>query len=323
MSRGRRRPREARSATAKARTRTPRSRKRSREAHGRKRRAAHAAAPRTLDEFMAQALAMEVEAAQRYAEFADAMEMHNNLEVAALFRKMADIEGKHATADHGGDGLEDDAGAAPGHGDRGTGFEAPETAPGDEVHYLMQPYHALELALANEERAERFFARARARRDRRVGAQGRARAAGRGARARRARPGVDEEGAEARRRLGERPRPAALHRLGDRRCRDTAARRLGAADRLRQRHRRRRRPHRVHRRAGRLGRAAEVPLGRDRAAVRAGAGERARRARRGGRRAAAHLPDHRLLLRQAGLPRGAARARRDLAPADGRRTIRR
>ena len=53
-------------------------------------------APRTLNEFMALALAMETEAAARYAEFADAMEMHNNLEVAALFRKMADIEGRHA-----------------------------------------------------------------------------------------------------------------------------------------------------------------------------------------------------------------------------------
>jgi rubrerythrin len=39
------------------------------------------------------------------------------------------------------------------------GFEGPETVPMDEVHYLMQPYHALTLALASEERAERFFAR--------------------------------------------------------------------------------------------------------------------------------------------------------------------
>ena len=54
------------------------------------------AAPRTLAEFMAQALAMEREAAQRYAEFADAMDVHNNPEVAALFRKMATIERKHA-----------------------------------------------------------------------------------------------------------------------------------------------------------------------------------------------------------------------------------
>ena len=53
-------------------------------------------APRTLTEFMALALLMETEAAQRYAEFADAMEMHNNSEVAGLFRRMADIEAKHA-----------------------------------------------------------------------------------------------------------------------------------------------------------------------------------------------------------------------------------
>ena len=123
-------------------------------------RAARAAgkAPRTLDEFMREALVMELEAAQRYAEFADAMETHNNLEVAALFRKMAGIEGKHAEqimAEMGWTAMP----PPPATGASWAGFEAPETAPGDDVHYLMQPYHALELALANEQRAERFFAR--------------------------------------------------------------------------------------------------------------------------------------------------------------------
>ncbi len=76
------------------------------------------------------------------------------------------------------------------------GFEAPETTPGDEVHYLMQPYHALELALANEERAARFFARlARAATTDSVRKAARE-LRGRGARARRTRPRVDEEGAE-------------------------------------------------------------------------------------------------------------------------------
>ena len=37
-------------------------------------------------EFMAHAYAMEAEAAERYAEFADSMETHNNLEVASMFR---------------------------------------------------------------------------------------------------------------------------------------------------------------------------------------------------------------------------------------------
>lgn len=54
-------------------------------------------APRTLEEFMVKAYEMEIEASERYADFADAMETHNNREVADLFRKMAGIEGKHAT----------------------------------------------------------------------------------------------------------------------------------------------------------------------------------------------------------------------------------
>ena len=111
--------------------------------------------PVTLDELMAQALAMELDAAQRYNEFADMMETHNNPEVGEWFRKMAVIEGKHASQIMAEMGWKE----APKH--IGTpvfeGFEAPETAPIDEVHYLMQPWHVLQLALANEERAERFF----------------------------------------------------------------------------------------------------------------------------------------------------------------------
>jgi rubrerythrin len=117
-----------------------------------------AKAPRTLTEFMVLALAMENEAAQRYDEFADAMEVHNNLEVAALFRKMADIERRHAAQIMAEMGWKEPP-AMPAGRPSWDGFEAPETTPGDEVHYLMQPYHVLQLALINEERAERFFAR--------------------------------------------------------------------------------------------------------------------------------------------------------------------
>ncbi len=112
--------------------------------------------PGSLNDFMQQALQMEIEASQRYAEFADAMETHNNPEVAALFRKMADIENKHATqimAEMGWSEPPTPTTARPSW----QGFEAPETVPIDEVHYLMQPYHALTLALESEERAERFF----------------------------------------------------------------------------------------------------------------------------------------------------------------------
>ncbi len=114
--------------------------------------------PTTLDEFMAQALQMELDAAQRYDEFAEMMETHNNLEVAQWFRKMALVEGKHASQIMAEMGWQQ---APPGRADKPVfdRFEAPESASTDELHYLMQPWHVLQLALANEERAERFFAR--------------------------------------------------------------------------------------------------------------------------------------------------------------------
>jgi rubrerythrin len=113
--------------------------------------------PNTIDEFMVQAYAMEIEAAQRYSDLADTMDMHNNREVAQMFRKMAVIEGKHASQIMEEMGWKQPpAGAiAPSW----EGFEAAESVSVDEVHYLMRPWHALQLALAAEQRAERFFAK--------------------------------------------------------------------------------------------------------------------------------------------------------------------
>ena len=65
--------------------------------------------PQTLDEFMAVALAMENEAVDRYTDFADMMETHNNGDVAAMFRTMAGYEAKHAQHIMDADGLEDRA----------------------------------------------------------------------------------------------------------------------------------------------------------------------------------------------------------------------
>lgn len=113
--------------------------------------------PQTVEAFMAQAVAMELDAAQRYAELADTMETHNNLEVAELFRKMAVIEGKHADqimAEMGWSELPTHARAP-----AWEGHESAESVPVEATHYLMRPWHALQLALAAEQRAERFFAR--------------------------------------------------------------------------------------------------------------------------------------------------------------------
>ncbi len=110
----------------------------------------------TVSDLLMRAHAMEVEAADRYDEFAAQMELHNNREVAALFRKLAGIERKHA------DGLAADLVA---RGVRTTartplgslGEEGLETASAGALHYLMTPYHALEIALRNEQRALTFF----------------------------------------------------------------------------------------------------------------------------------------------------------------------
>jgi rubrerythrin len=115
------------------------------------------AAPQTLEDFMAQALAMEQEAVERYTEFADAMETHNNRDVAAMFRTMAGYEAKHAAQIMAEMGWTS-APPVPRQAVSWPGFESPEAVPIDEVHYLMQPWHALQLALAAEQRAEAFFA---------------------------------------------------------------------------------------------------------------------------------------------------------------------
>jgi rubrerythrin len=111
--------------------------------------------PHTIEEFMAQALVMEREAAQRYNDLADAMEVHNNREVAQMFRTMAGYEAKHAEQIMAEMNWVEVPGVPSG---AWPAMEPPESVPSDEVHYLMHPWHALKLALAAEERAEAFFA---------------------------------------------------------------------------------------------------------------------------------------------------------------------
>jgi rubrerythrin len=111
---------------------------------------------RSVEELMSIAFAMETEAAERYAEFADVMETHNNVEVAELFRKMARIEGLHAQQIRDRMGWHE--GPPQGVSYRWEGLEGPETADHTDLHYLMTPHHALQIARINEERAHRFWA---------------------------------------------------------------------------------------------------------------------------------------------------------------------
>jgi len=113
------------------------------------------AASASIDAFMAQACALEAEAAERYAELAGLMEAHNNLDVAAVFAKLARIEGLHRDQILAKMGW-----PSPPPGEfRWETPEGPETTDFGDLHYLMQPWHALKLAEHNERRAAAFFER--------------------------------------------------------------------------------------------------------------------------------------------------------------------
>ncbi len=109
----------------------------------------------SIAEFFAQALAIEVEAVERYVLLADQMEVHNNKEIATIFRKMASIEGEHRDeiARRAGDALVAGRPAT----FSWTGPDGPEAIDFAQLHYLMTPRQALELARFNEERAVKYF----------------------------------------------------------------------------------------------------------------------------------------------------------------------
>jgi rubrerythrin len=135
--------------TAKRKSKAPRKAAKPRTARA-------APAKEGFAEFMKRAYAMELEASTRYAEFADQMEVANNSDVAQLFRKLAGIEKLHAKK------ILEQMGWKTPPADlepfRWEGLEGAETGETNDLHYLMLPYHALQIALRNEERAARFFA---------------------------------------------------------------------------------------------------------------------------------------------------------------------
>ena len=108
----------------------------------------------TLPEFLAHALAMEDEAAERYLELADMMESHRNDDVSALFRDMHRYSLMHRDSIH----------------ERVGSIELPKlksweyrwrTPPemGDEdaFDYMMEAYNALRYARENEVRAMEYY----------------------------------------------------------------------------------------------------------------------------------------------------------------------
>jgi len=109
----------------------------------------------TLEDFMARAYAMELEAHERYAQFAEQLDTHNNRAVAEMFRKLSHIESLHARRILEAMQWPSLPALPPTPGWESA--EAPETAPQDAVHYLMQPWHALEIALRCELQAQKYY----------------------------------------------------------------------------------------------------------------------------------------------------------------------
>ena len=105
--------------------------------------------------FFAQALAIEDEAAERYALLADQMEVHNNAEVAAIFHRMASVEREHRGE------IDRRAGDAKIAGDpaqfKWLDPDGPEATAFEDAHYLMTPRRALSLARFNEQRAVDYY----------------------------------------------------------------------------------------------------------------------------------------------------------------------
>ena len=104
---------------------------------------------------MSRAYTMELEATERYAQFAEQLETHNNREVAQLFRKLADIEALHAKRILEAMRWPSMPALPPAYAWEG---ESPESAPFASLHYLMQPWHALEIALRCEQNAQKYYA---------------------------------------------------------------------------------------------------------------------------------------------------------------------
>lgn len=109
-----------------------------------------------LNTFLTYSVALEEEAAERHDELADMMEVHNNPEVAATFRKLA-----HYSRLHAGEILDHSKGfdlpvIAPWDFGWET-MEGPETADVSGMNYLMTTGHALKIAMANEQRAHDFY----------------------------------------------------------------------------------------------------------------------------------------------------------------------
>ncbi|HSA90479.1 MAG TPA: ferritin family protein [Burkholderiales bacterium] len=108
----------------------------------------------TLPEFLAHAIAMEQEAAERYLELADMMEAHRNDAVSKVFRDM------HRYSEMHRDSIRARAGEVELPKLRSWEYRwrtPPEVGGEDAFDYLLEPYNALKYARGNEMRSMKYY----------------------------------------------------------------------------------------------------------------------------------------------------------------------
>jgi rubrerythrin len=111
----------------------------------------------SVNALLVRALAIEREAAERYAEFARFMSDHDREELAVLFTELGRLEGDHARALEARLGAGDVPAQAEA-ADRWIESGPPSPAAHEWLLRLMAPRDALAIALSAERRAQRFFA---------------------------------------------------------------------------------------------------------------------------------------------------------------------
>ena len=110
------------------------------------------------NDLLAVAYQIDADAVERYNLLADQMETSNNPELMRIFRDLARAEGIH------GEEIRRLAGSfdVVSHARQIAKFGrtgSPEEAELGAAHYLMTPWHALQLSLAGEKRALEYFAK--------------------------------------------------------------------------------------------------------------------------------------------------------------------
>ena len=108
----------------------------------------------TLPEFLAHAIAMEQEAAERYLELADMMEAHRNDGASKVFRDMCRYSELHR------DSIRTRVGTMELPALRSWQYRwrtPPEVGGEDAFDYLIDPYNALKYARGNEVRSMKYY----------------------------------------------------------------------------------------------------------------------------------------------------------------------